>query len=150
MMRDTVQTIGNLIDRQKVSFISSVDEEGFPNMKAMLSPRKREEIKQFYFSTNTSSMRVRQFRENPKASIYFCDTRFYRGVMLVRRPTWRTPGWRRCPSCVTIRNCRNRNWNGTTAPLSGDCRNASPARPPSASFRQFPRRSDFRSHEYRR
>lgn len=82
MMRDAAQTIGNLIDRQKVSFISSVDEEGFPNMKAMLPPRKREGIREFYFSTNTSSMRVRQYRKNPKASIYFCDTRFYRGVML--------------------------------------------------------------------
>jgi general stress protein 26 len=82
MMRDAVQTIGNLIDRQKVSFISSVDEEGFPNMKAMLPPRKREGIREFYFSSNTSSMRARQYHENPKASIYFCDTRFYRGVML--------------------------------------------------------------------
>ncbi|HBG12165.1 MAG TPA: pyridoxamine 5'-phosphate oxidase, partial [Clostridium sp.] len=35
-----------------------------------------------YFTTNTSSMRVRQFRINPKACIYFCDKRFFRGVML--------------------------------------------------------------------
>lgn len=81
-MRDANQTIGNLIDRAGVSFISSVDEDGFPNMKAMLPPRKREGIKYFYFTTNTSSMRVRQYKENPKASIYFCDRRFFRGVML--------------------------------------------------------------------
>jgi general stress protein 26 len=28
-------------------------------------------------------MRVAQFRENPKASVYFYDKRFFRGVMLV-------------------------------------------------------------------
>ena len=55
-MRDKVKTIGNLIDKQSVSFISSVDEKGFPNTKAMLPPRKREGIK---VTTNTSSMRVR-------------------------------------------------------------------------------------------
>lgn len=82
-MRDAEKTIGNLIAHQKVAFISSVDADGFPNMKAMLPPRKSEGIKTFYFTTNTSSMRVAQYRENPKASIYFCDKRFFRGVMLV-------------------------------------------------------------------
>ena len=81
-MRDPVKTIGNLIDKQGVSFISSVDEEGFPNTKAMLPPRKREGIQVFYFTTNTSSMRVTQYRKNPQACIYFCDRRFFRGVML--------------------------------------------------------------------
>jgi general stress protein 26 len=83
MMNDKEQTIGKLIDKQGVSFISSIDIEGFPNTKAMLPPRKREGIKTFFFTTNTSSMRVAQFRKNPKASIYFCDKRFYRGVMLI-------------------------------------------------------------------
>jgi len=82
MMRDAENTIGNLIDKQGVSFISSLDDEGFPNTKAMLPPRKRVGIKTFYFTTNTSSMRVKQFPSNPKACIYFCDKRFFRGVML--------------------------------------------------------------------
>lgn len=81
-MRDVEKTIGNLIDKASVSIISSVDEEGFPNTKAMLPPRKREGIKVIYFSTNTSSMRVKQYRQNPKACIYFFDKRFFRGVML--------------------------------------------------------------------
>lgn len=82
MMRNPEQTIGNLIDKQGVAFISSVDEEGSPNTKAMLPPRRREGIKVFYFSTNTSSMRVQQYKSNPKACLYFCDKRFFRGVML--------------------------------------------------------------------
>ena len=72
-MRNPEQTIGNLIDKQKVSFIASISAEGFPNMKAMLPPRKRVGIKEFWFTTNTSSMRVAQYRENPNASIYLTD-----------------------------------------------------------------------------
>ncbi len=82
MLRNATQTIGNLIDKQGVSFISSIGDDGFPYTKAMLPPRKREGIKIFHFTTNTSSMRVSQYRENPKACIYFCDKRFFRGVML--------------------------------------------------------------------
>ena len=82
-MRNPEQTIGNLIDKQNVSFIVSISAEGFPNMKAMLPPRKRVGIKEFWFTTNTSSMRVAQYRENPNASIYFYDKRFFRGVMLI-------------------------------------------------------------------
>jgi general stress protein 26 len=82
-MRDPEQTIGNLIDKQGVSFIASVDADGFPNMKAMLPPRKREGIREFWFTTNTSSARVAQYHENSRASVYFYDKRFFRGVMLV-------------------------------------------------------------------
>ena len=81
-MRDAEKTIGNMIDKLKIAFLGSVDEEGFPNVKAMLQPRKREGIKTIYLSTNTSSMRVAQFRENNRACMYFCDSRFYRGAML--------------------------------------------------------------------
>jgi general stress protein 26 len=54
-------------------------------MKAMLKPRKRTGLREFYFSTNTSSMRVKQFRNNPKASIYFYHKGLFKyvGVMLV-------------------------------------------------------------------
>lgn len=82
MLKNAGSTIENLIDKQSVSYISSIGDDGFPNTKAMLPPRKHEGIKVFYFTTNTSSMRVSQYRENPKACLYFCDKRFYRGVML--------------------------------------------------------------------
>ena len=81
-MRDAEKTIGGIIDNVTVSMIGSVDTAGFPNMKAMLPPRKRTGIKQFYFTTNTSSMRVKQYLANPKASVYFFDKRYFRGVML--------------------------------------------------------------------
>lgn len=81
-MRDAEKTIGNMIDRQKVCFIGSVDADGFPNVKAMLRPRKRNGITEIWFSTNTSSLKVQSFRNNPKACVYFCDKRFFRGAML--------------------------------------------------------------------
>ena len=81
-MRDAEKTIGNIVDKQSVSFVGSIDADGFPNMKAMLPPRKREGIKEFYFTSNTSSMRAAQYKNEPKACIYFFDKRFYQGVML--------------------------------------------------------------------
>ena len=73
------------IGKQKLAFIGSVDKEGFPNVKAMLKPRKIEGLRQFWFSTNTSSMRVKQFLENPNACLYFCHKGLirYTGVMLI-------------------------------------------------------------------
>jgi len=81
-MRDASKTIGNIIDKANVSIISSVDEDGFPNSKAMLPPRKREGIKHIFFTTNTSSMRVGQYLKNPKACVYFFDKRYFKGIML--------------------------------------------------------------------
>ena len=81
-MRDAEKTIGNIIDKAIISIISSVDEDGFPNSKAMLPPRKREGIKHIYFTTNTSSMRVKQYFNNQKACIYFFDKIFFKGIML--------------------------------------------------------------------
>lgn len=79
----TQKEILEFIDSQKTAFIGSVDEDGFPNIKAMLAPRERDGYT-FYFTTNTSSMRVSQYLENSKASIYFFNRgRFrYTGVML--------------------------------------------------------------------
>ena len=82
-----LRVIEKFVNRQKVSFICSIDENGFPNVKAMLKPRKVNGLKEFYFSTNTSSLRVKQFRSNPNASIYFYRKGLikYTGIMLVGR-----------------------------------------------------------------
>ena len=90
------------IQKQKTSFISAVDGNGFPNIKAMFAPRKIDG-NCFYFTTNTSSMRSQQFMKNPKASIYFYNRgRFkYEGIMLtgtmevlqdddIKQEIWRT------------------------------------------------------------
>lgn len=80
----TKEQIIEFIQKQKVAFIASVDEQGFPNMKAMFVPRKIDG-NSFYFTTNTSSLRSQQYMKNPKASIYFFNKgRFrYEGIMLI-------------------------------------------------------------------
>ena len=77
-----LQEVERLIDSRATAFVASVDEAGFPNMKAMLAPRLREGLRTFYFTTNTHSMRVAQYRRDPKAGVYFCDEAGFRGVML--------------------------------------------------------------------
>lgn len=80
----TKEQIFNFIGKQSTAFIASLDQEGFPNMKAMLAPRKIEG-NCFYFTTNTSSLRVSHYQHNNKASIYFYNRKpfRYKGVMLV-------------------------------------------------------------------
>ena len=55
------ELIAQMADKQPIAYISSVDQDGFPWTKAMLKPRKR---------------------EGPKASIYFCDAKGFKGMML--------------------------------------------------------------------
>ncbi|MBQ7549433.1 MAG: pyridoxamine 5'-phosphate oxidase family protein [Clostridia bacterium] len=80
-----LEKIEKFIGRQSVSFICSVDDESYPNVKAMLKPRKRVGLKTFWFSTNTSSVRVSQYQKNPKACIYFYHKGLFKyiGVMLI-------------------------------------------------------------------
>lgn len=82
-MNEQEKLIGELADNQKTVFLGSVDEQGFPNIKAMLQTRKREGIRIFYFTTNTSSMRVKQYLKNPKACVYFCNQDTFIGAMLL-------------------------------------------------------------------
>lgn len=80
-----LKRLERFIDKRKVSFIGSVDENGFPNTKVMLKPRQHNGLKEFYFSTNSSAIRTKQYLKNPNASIYFYRKGLikYEGVMLV-------------------------------------------------------------------
>ncbi len=79
-----LKQLEKFVREQSMAFIGSVDAEGFPNAKAMLLPRQQEGLKVFYFSTNTSSLRVKQYRENPKSCVYFYRKGLvnYQGLML--------------------------------------------------------------------
>jgi len=77
-----LKEINNLINSCSTTIISSMDVDGYPTSKAMLVPRQKNGIKTFYFSTNTSSNRVRHFKNNPKACLYFYNDLTFQGVML--------------------------------------------------------------------
>ena len=78
--------IFRFISKRKTAFISSVDERGYPVMRAMLAPRK---IKNncLYFTTNTSSKKIKQYVANNKACVYFFRRGLFRdrGVCLIGR-----------------------------------------------------------------
>lgn len=58
------------ISQQKTAFLGSVNEQGYPVIRAMLAPRKIDG-NEICFSTNTSSNKVKQYLANGKACIYF-------------------------------------------------------------------------------
>ncbi len=62
--------IFKFISKQKTAFIASVNEQGYPVIRAMLAPRKTDG-NEIYFSTNTSSDKIKQYSANNKACIYF-------------------------------------------------------------------------------
>ena len=82
MIRDLQKTVGALIDKCSIAQLCYLDKDGFPVTRAMLQPRERHDLREFYFTTNTSSEKVNALRNNPKTSIYFVDRRFFRGVSL--------------------------------------------------------------------
>lgn len=76
------QQVEELIRSQKNAYMCSVDGDSFPNIK-VLEVRGIKGIKEFYFSTASTTLRVRQFANNPKSCLYFSDNEKYTGVMLI-------------------------------------------------------------------
>ncbi len=74
--------IASLVEEAKVFQISSVDEMGYPNTKAVLM-LQHDGLVTHYISTNYSAKRTQQFLKNPKACIYFFDAAHFMGLMLV-------------------------------------------------------------------
>ena len=80
----TKEELFEFIGEQKTAFLGSVNAEGYPVVRAMLAPRVIEG-NDIYFSTNTSSQKVKQYLENNKACAYFYKRgRFkYQGATLL-------------------------------------------------------------------
>ncbi|MDR1094368.1 MAG: pyridoxamine 5'-phosphate oxidase family protein [Clostridiales bacterium] len=73
-----------VVEGAKNAVISTVDGNGWPQVRAMNAPRKVNGLAEIWFSTNTSSQKVAQIRANPKTCVYFYDKKmFYHGVMLI-------------------------------------------------------------------
>ena len=80
----TKEELFEFIGEQKTAFLGSVNAEGYPVVRAMLAPRVIEG-NDIYFSTNTSSQKVKQYLENNKACAYFYKRgRFkYQGATII-------------------------------------------------------------------
>ena len=85
----------DLMRRTQPAFLSTVDEEGKPQIRAIENLRNPEKFphqsKLFndvdddllvYISTNTSSEKVKQLKINPEIALYYCIPEEYRAVMI--------------------------------------------------------------------
>ncbi len=85
----------NVISTSPVCYLATVNEKGFPEIRAMLNlrnPNVFPELRMFfsrksddftvYLSTNTSSTKIKQVLNNPKVSLYYCNPDNFQGVML--------------------------------------------------------------------
>jgi general stress protein 26 len=98
--RQVIEKSLALIQRSSIALLGSLDNDGFPNIKAMLN-LEYDGLKTIWFSTNTSSKRVAQFARNPKSCVYYVDQEKFEGLLLVgtiqllqdaisRQRLWRT------------------------------------------------------------
>jgi general stress protein 26 len=72
-----LELMGNL----KFCLLGTNGQDGFPYIKGMLN-LKHEGMKRIWFSTNTSSKRIQQLREDNRACVYFVDDKNFKGLML--------------------------------------------------------------------
>ncbi len=79
---DAIKEGLKLIKDSKIAMVGSIGDNSYPNVKAMLN-LETAGLKRAWFSTNTSSKRVAQFKNNSKACVYFVEENSFRGLMLV-------------------------------------------------------------------
>ncbi len=85
-----------LMEAAEAVFVSTIGEDGYPDIRAMFNLRRTSQFPGLaplfaahandhllYFTTNTSSRKVRQIRENPKTAVYFAQPADFRGLSLV-------------------------------------------------------------------
>ncbi|TDG00932.1 general stress protein 26 [Paenibacillus piri] len=79
---EALRKSAGLLERSEIAMVGSNDQDGYPNIKAMFKI-EAEGINNIWFSTNTSSKRVSQFRSDPRACVYFYDHERFSGLLLV-------------------------------------------------------------------
>jgi general stress protein 26 len=84
-----------LMETSWAAYFTTIDENGFPHTRAMDNLRSKQRFPRLaslfdahkddfwiLLSTNTSSAKMRHTVENPRVSVYYCEPRQFRGVML--------------------------------------------------------------------
>lgn len=103
-IEDAKQKALALIEKSATAILATVDENGYPNMRAMLN-LEWEGLETIWFSTNFPSEKVKQIIKNEKAGAYFFDAVAVQGLRLTgdikvlqdneaREKLWR-PGFER-------------------------------------------------------
>lgn len=81
MSSEVLEKSSALVGRSFTGVLGTVDENGNPQVKAMIKTAANG-LKEFWFCSNTSSKRVAQIQKNPNASLYFYDEKTFEGLML--------------------------------------------------------------------
>ncbi len=114
---EAISLMVELMEISDVCYLSTIDEKNFPQTRAMLNLRnprqypglapiyiKHENDFLVYFTTNTSSQKIRQIKNNPNVSVYYSKPGEWRGLMLggkieivadqnIKNSTWQD-GWK--------------------------------------------------------
>ena len=92
---DLIEIAKEILPKTKVGYLATIDANGFPQIRAidnLRSPDRFFHAAQFlaeqdnsidiYISTNTSSTKVKEMKENSAVSIYFCLSDEFKGIMI--------------------------------------------------------------------
>ncbi len=85
----------DLLETAEAAIVTTIDAAGYPQTRAMFNLRRTEQFPGLlhlfdnhrddfvvYFTTNTSSPKIRDIKTNPKVSVYYCKPGEFRGLML--------------------------------------------------------------------
>ncbi len=84
-----------LMESAEVVYLTTIDKSGFPYVRSVFNLRNTKKFPTLtrlfnkhnddflvYLSTNTSSKKVSQIKENPSVSVYYCIPEKFRSLML--------------------------------------------------------------------
>lgn len=83
-IKEAIEKSRLLVERSNIAMLGTIGSDSFPNIKAMINA-KYNDLKEIWFSTNTSSKRIGQIKVNEKSCVYFVDFENWEGLMLVGR-----------------------------------------------------------------
>ena len=112
------QACVEVMETAPAAYLTTIGADGYPHTRAMFNLRNRRQYPNqahlfvnhqrdllVYFTTNTSSRKVREIQASPRVSVYYCDPKEVKGVMLggdmeivadlgIRHALW-NEGWER-------------------------------------------------------
>lgn len=93
--KEARQSSRELMDVSDAAFLTTIDGGGNPQTRAVFNLRHKTQFPELtrlfsnhaddlvvYFSTNTSSEKIKQIKANPKVAVYYCNPSEFRGLML--------------------------------------------------------------------
>lgn len=94
--KEALAVIRELFERSEICcYLTTLNNENLPETRAMMNLRntslypdlinffkKHDDDFLIYFSTNTSSSKVKQIKNNPNVSVYYSNPKEYKGCML--------------------------------------------------------------------